>query len=260
MGEPFDAIGFRISDEPAWQTLAEQAHQHGSGSRTPRDQTTLHGYCWNLGEGLEVWTILHESKEGLFYADCRPGFRSRHTYRLHPWEITEYEEEGEAVVRGLVEGSEVELTFELQNLTEMTLEMFRERVLTAAVAGLAYHVRVSPRPLEPQFLPIEKATPRRRVAENDYSARGQVLDWREISNPRTNTNLVWLYAGFGRIRMELLVNRADIKGELCKGSWFAAELWLQGHVLTDKEIQALYEGVDAEFPPGDYWVIFRREN
>ncbi|HWQ34209.1 MAG TPA: DUF3881 family protein [Blastocatellia bacterium] len=260
MGEPFDAIGFRISDEPAFQALAEQAHQHGAGSRALRDHSTLHGYCWNLGDGLEVWTILHESKEGLFYADCRPGFRARHTYRLHPWEITEYEEEGEAIVRGLVEGTEVELTFELQNLTEMTLEMFRERVLTVAVAGLAYHVRVSTRPGENQFIPLEKAAPRRHAAENDFAARGQVLDWREISNPRTQTHLVWLYAEFGRIRLELLVNRADLRGELSRGAWFSAELWLQGHVLTAKEVQSRYEGVDAEFPPGDYWVIFRREN
>ncbi|MFN7948407.1 MAG: DUF3881 family protein [Blastocatellia bacterium] len=260
MGEPFDAIGFRIADEPAYQALAEQAHQHGAGSRTLRDHSTLHGYCWNIGDGLEVWTILHESKDGLFYADCRPGFRARHNYRLHPWEIVEYEEEGEAIVRGFIEGSETELIFELQNLTEMALEMFRERVLTVTVAGLAYHLRLSARPVEMQFLPVEKVSARRHAAENDYAGRGRIIDWREISNPRTNTNLVWLFADFGKIKMELLVNRADIRGELSQGAWFSAEFWLQGHVLTEKEVQARYEGVDAEFPPGDYWVMFRREN
>lgn len=260
MGEPFDAIGFRIKDEPAYQALAEQAHQQGAGSRASRDQTTLHGYCWNIGDGLEVWTVLHESKEGLFYADCRPAFRARHTFRLHPWEITEYEEEGEAIVRGLIEGGDTELILELQNLTEIAPETFRERTLTTAVAGLAYYVRINHRAGEPQFIPIEKISSRRQVAENDYAVRGQILHWREINNPRTNHPLIWLYADFQRLKLELLVSQADIRGELSKGAWFSAQLWLQGHVLSEKEMQARYEGVDVEFPAGDYWVMFRREN
>ncbi|HZS05909.1 MAG TPA: DUF3881 family protein [Blastocatellia bacterium] len=259
MGEPFDAIGFAISDEQSYQALAEQAHQQGTVSRVSREQTTLHGCCWSIGNGLEVWTMLHESKEGLFYADCRPGFRGRHTFRLHPWEITEYEEEGEATVRGFIEGGETELIFELQNLTELDPVVFRERVLTVATAGLAYHVRIS-RPAEPVFKPIEKVSPRRRVAENDYAVRGQILNWREITNPLTNAPLVWLFADCGRVRLELLASRNDLKGELSQGAWFSAELWLQGHILTEKEIQARYEGVDVEFPPGDYWLMFRREN
>ncbi len=260
MGEPFDAIGFTVSDEPSYQALAEQAHQQGVNSHMPREHSMLHGYCWSLGDGLEVWTVLHESKTGMVYADCRPGFRGRHLFRLHPWEITEYEEDGEATVRGFIEGSETELIFELQNLTEMSPEMFRARLLTVAVAGLAYRVKVNNRAAQPSFLPIEKVSPRRHVAENDYAARGQILNWREISNPRTSTSLVWLYADFGRIRMELIVNRADLKGELRKGAWISAELWVQGHVLTEKEVQSRYEGVDAEFPSGDYWMMFRREN
>jgi hypothetical protein len=79
-----------------------------------RERRTLHGCCWHLGEGLEVWTVLHESPEGFFYADCRPAFRSRHLVTLFPWEITEYEADGEAIVRAVDAATNTELVFELR--------------------------------------------------------------------------------------------------------------------------------------------------
>src|SRR5205823_1961989 len=157
-----------------------EAHQHGTINRVPREQATLHGCCWHLGEGLEVWTVLHESKEGLFYADCRPAFRGRHGFRLYPWEITEYEEDGEATVRALIEGSETEMIFELQNITEIDPAVFRERALTATVSGLAYHARALSRAAEPLFVPLAQVSSRKQVAENDYAVRGTILYWREI--------------------------------------------------------------------------------
>jgi hypothetical protein len=84
MGEPFHAIGFNITDEASYQALAEEAQQRGTLSKARREQGVLHGFCWSVGAGLEVWTVLHESKDGLFYADCRPAFRARHIFNLYP--------------------------------------------------------------------------------------------------------------------------------------------------------------------------------
>jgi hypothetical protein len=260
MGEPFDAIGFAVTDEASYQALAEEAHRRGTLSRAPRERAVLHGCCWRLGEGLEVWTILHESKEGLFYADCRPAFRGRHIFFLYPWEIIEYEEDGEAVVRALTEDGEAEMVFELQNITETNLATFRERTLAATLGGLAYRVRIQARSVAPAFTPLAQARPRKRAAENDYLVRGAILHWREIKNPRTSSSLIWIYADAGKLKLEVLANRADLKGELRKGAYLTAEVWLQGHILSEQELQARYEGVDAEFPPSDYWMIFRRDN
>jgi len=260
MGQPFDAIGFKITDDASYHALAEEAHQQGTISRALREQATLHGCCWRLGEGLEVWTVLHESKEGLFYADCRPAFRGRHTFTLYPWEITEYEEDGEATVRALVEGSEAEVIFELQNITEIDPAVFRERALTTAISGLAYHARLSTRAREPLFIPLAQVSSRKQVAENDYAVRGAIIYWREIKNPRTASDLVWVYLDAGKLRLEVLVNRADLKGKLRQGAWLSAEVWLQGHILSEKELESRYEGVDATFPVGNSWVVLRREN
>src|SRR5262245_29941088 len=141
MGEPFHAIGFKIADEASYQALAEEAQQRGMASKARREQGVLHGFCWSVGSGLEVWTMLYESKDGLFYADCRPAFRARHVFNLYPWEIAEYEEDGEAVARGGVVNSGVEIVFELQNLTEVDLSRLRERMIIASVSGLTYCAR-----------------------------------------------------------------------------------------------------------------------
>lgn len=260
MGEPFDAVGFSVNGEQAYHKLAEQARAHGAHSQTQRDQTTLHGYCWNIGDGLEIWTVIHESAKGSFYADCRPAWRGRQVFRMFPWEITEYEEDGQAVVRGSIISTQMQIVFELQNLTELDLGIFRERMLAASISGLTYHLRINKTAEEPKFRQIEKVSPRRRVAENDYSVRGQILDFRILTNSQTTGELVSIYADFGQVRLELLVNRQDIKGELSKGAYFSAEIWLQGYILTDKELESRYEGVDFQFEPGDYWVMLRREN
>ena len=260
MGEPFDAIGFKVTGQAAYQALAEEARAHGVLSRAPREQSTLHGCCWRLGEGLEVWAILNESKEGFFYADCRPAFRGRHTLALFPWEITEYEDDGEATVRALVERGGAEVIFELQNITEINPAVFRERALTVTVAGLAYRARINARAVAPALTPLAQAAPRKQAAENDYLVRGQVLYWREIKNPRTESELVWLYVDAGKLRLEVVISRADLKGELRRGASVTAEVWLQGHILSEEELRARYEGVDAESPPGSFWERFRREN
>src|SRR5215813_15021336 len=183
MGEPFYAIGFKITDEASYQALAEEAKQRGAPSQAKREQGTLHGCCWNIGSGLEVWTMLYESKDGLFYADCRPAFRARHIFSFYPWEIAEYEEDGEAVARGLLVNSDTEVVFELQNITEVDLGRLRERQIIASVSGLAYRARVISKTKDPLFAPLAERYPRRKLTEADYAVRGRILSWREIKNP-----------------------------------------------------------------------------
>jgi Domain of unknown function, E. rectale Gene description (DUF3881) len=260
MGEPFDAIGFKVTDEASYQALAEEAHQRGIISQSRRAQGVLHGHCWCLGAGLEVWTVLYESKDGLFYADCRPAYRAHHIFSFFPWEIIEYEEDGEALARGVTADSETDMVFELQNLTEINLHELRDRAIYAAVSGLAYRAHVNTRNGTPCFTQLVSRYGRRRVSENDYAVRGTILSWRVIKNEHTTSDLILINLDLERIKLELLVNRDDLRGELKQGAFLSAEVWLQGHILNEKELEARYEGIDREIPRGDYWVKFRREN
>ncbi len=259
MAEPFDAIGFKVTDEASYQALAEEAHHRGTFSRARRGQGVLHGCCWSLGSGLEVWTVLYESKEGLFYADCRPAFRAQQVFRLFPWEIIEYEEDGEAVARGVTADSDADMIFELQNLTEINPLDYRERAIDAAVSGLAYRARVNTRSGTPTFRTLASRSNRKKVAENDYIVRGTILSWREIKNEHTTSDLIWTNIDLGRFKLEVIVNRADLKGELKRGGWLSAEVWLQGHILNDKHLRARYEGPDLETRGRNYWHQLRRE-
>jgi hypothetical protein len=54
----FDAIGLEVSSETAFNNLVEDAEKRGEASTLPRKSGVLHGRCWRLGEGLEVWTVL----------------------------------------------------------------------------------------------------------------------------------------------------------------------------------------------------------
>jgi len=260
MGEPFDAIGFKIRDEASYQALAEQAHKRGALTQSRRERSTLHGCCWKLGDGIEVWTVLRESSDGLLCLDCRPAFRGRYLYALFPWEIMEYEEDGEAVVRGIVTGTDTQLIFELQNLTEVSLGALRDHPITATVSGLAYNARLDDRKREAVLRPLSEGSRRRRVAENDHAVSGTVIHWRTLHNSQTTSDVVWVYLQTGAIKLEVLVNRADLEGELRPGARFSADVWLQGHILSERELEARYEGVDVEIPRGDYWNALRREN
>jgi hypothetical protein len=259
MGEPFHAIGFKITDEVGYQALAEEAQQRGTTSKAKRDQGVLHGCCWSIGSGLEVWTMLYESKDGLFYADCRPAFRARHIFSLFPWEIAEYEEDGEAIARGALADSGVEVAFELQNLTEVDLNSLRERRIIASVSGLAYRARVLAKPRDPLFAPLSEQYPRRRPTETDYVIRGRVLSWSEIKNPHTTSDLILVDIDAGKLRIEALVNRSDLKGELKTGVCLTSEVWMQGHILSEKDLEARYEGLDRHVYRGSFWEILRRE-
>lgn len=77
--------------------------------------------------------------------------------------------------------------------------------------------------------------------------RGRVIAWREMKNPHTTSDLILIDVDAGKVRLEVLVNRADIKGELKVDGWLSAEVWLQGHILSEKELQARYEGLIGTF-------------
>src|SRR6201988_2981504 len=102
MDETFETIGLDVPNERVFNHLAERAGDRGEATRLLRRGAGLHGRCWKLGDGLEVWTVLYEPGSGdIFYADCRPGFRARDIQIISPWALTEYDEEGEAVIYGL---------------------------------------------------------------------------------------------------------------------------------------------------------------
>ncbi|HEX2491446.1 MAG TPA: DUF3881 family protein, partial [Blastocatellia bacterium] len=187
------------------------------------------------------------------------AFRARHIFSLHPWEIAEYEEDGEAVARGVLVNSGVELVFELQNITEVDLSRLRDRQITASVSGLAYRARVITKAKDLLFAPLAERYPRRKVAEVDYAVLGRILSWREIKNPHTASNLVLIDVDAGKLRLEVLVNHADLKGELKVDGWLASEVWMQGHILSEKDIEARYEGLDRQVYRGSFWDTLRRE-
>ena len=258
MPEPFTAIGFHVNDQASYEALAAEARLHGAMTQARRDLTTLHGCCWELGGGLEVWTILHESQAGVCYADCRPAFRGRQTFELLPWEILEFEDEGEAIVRANIENTSTEIVFELQNLTEINPSAYRHRTLTAAIAGLAYRARTHQRRLKPRFKQHHK--PHGGGYENNYTVRGTVCAWRTLRNPRTTSDLFWVQLDTGALTLELLINSADLTGELANGVSLSADIWLQGHILTDHELNARYEGVDRRALPKSFWKQLHRGN
>ena len=262
MDATFETIGLEVPSEKAINFLAERAENQGEASQLTRRGAVLHGRCWKLGEGLEVWTVLYESGTGdVFYANCRPGFRARYMQRIAPWALTEYDEEGEAVIHGYCDGTETEVLFELQNLTEVGITGFRAPALHVALCGLAYRARVCARGMESRWLPLERAAPSRAAHENDWIVRGRVIAFKPLINPLSGSELYWVYLDLGKLKLEVLVNtRALSGGKLAAGATLSAEVWLQGHVLDARALRLQYEGVDHAYNTADLWSHFSRSN
>ena len=268
MAELFEAIGFEVADEHSYNLLVEYVETNGLRTRTQRGEAALHGRCWKIGDGLEVWSIVYERGSELYYADCRPAFRSRYVRTVLPWELVEYDEDGEAIVRGRVPGAP-EVVFELQNLTELDETVFRESHLYVGLAGIAYAARVQPSPEHKQTTdpPVYRFELAERLegfadkaCENDYVVSGRVLSWRDVKNSVTAAELVWIYVDAASIRIEVLANRRALRGELKIGAEITANIWLQGHVLEESDISARYEGVDRDYEQADFWAGLRRGN
>ena len=262
MDATFETIGLEVPSQKAINFLAERAENQGEPTQLSRRGAVLHGRCWKLGQGLEVWTVLYESGTGdVFYANCRPGFRARYMQRIAPWALTEYDEEGEAIVHGYCDGSDTEVLFELQNLTEVGAAGFRAKALHVGLCGLAYRARVCAREMNSRWLPLEQSAPSRAAHENDWSLRGRVLAFKPLRNPLSGSELYWIYLDLEKLRLEVLVNaRAISGGKLEVGATLSAEVWLQGHVLDEQALQLRYEGVDTGFSTTSFWSRLSRSN
>lgn len=261
MGDIFDVIGFKLPDEASYQQLAETARQRGTPSAISRRGAIIQGYCWPIVEGVEIWTILHESKEGVYFADCRPAFRNDRTYEVTSWEIIEFIEDGEALVSGRIQN--VDLIFELQNFTELNELVYNQPSLTAHLSGLCSRVKILDANSIPRISPLSPAQTSQasnKFAENDYLINGKILSWCELINPITQTEIVWLEVQVGEFQIELLVNREQCKGTLSEGAWISAEAWLQGYIVCPQEQQSKYEGLDISIPLAEHWSVLKREN
>ena len=262
MNPTFETIGLEVSSEKAFNYLAERAGDQGEPTQLSRRGAVLHGRCWKLGEGLEVWTVLYESGSGdLFYADCRPGFRARYIQTIAPWALTEYDEEGEAVIHGYREGTDCEVLFELQNLTEVGPAGFGAQELHIGLCGLAYRARVRRGKTKTRWMPLEKAAPARAAHENDWSLSGRVIAFKPLKNPLSGGELFWIHLDLEKIKLEVLVNQRALRGgPLAVGATLEAEVWLQGHVLDEHALRSRYEGVDYACSRASFWSSLRRRN
>jgi len=204
---------------------------------------------------------LYESGNGVFYADCRPGFRARYNQTITPWALTEYDEEGEAVIHGFREGTDCEVLFELQNLTEVGPAGFRAQELHVGLCGLAYRARVRKTKGKTRWAPLEKTAPTRASHENDWSLSGRVIAYKPLRNPLTGGELFWIHLDLERIKLEVLVNQRALRGEALRvGATLDAEVWLQGHVLDEHALRSRYEGIDSAYSLGSFWSGLRRRN
>jgi len=262
MNPTFETIGLEVASEKAFNYLAERAGDQGEPTQLSRRGAVLHGRCWKLGEGLEVWTVLYESGSGdVFYADCRPGFRARYIQTIAPWALTEYDEEGEAVIHGFREGTDCEVLFELQNLTEVGPAGFAAQELHIGLCGLAYRARVRRGKTKTRWMPLEKAAPARAAHENDWSLSGRVIAFKPLKNPLSGGELFWIHLDLERIKLEVLVNQRALRGDsLTVGATLDAEVWLQGHVLDEHALRSRYEGVDYAYTHASFWSGLRRRN
>jgi hypothetical protein len=261
MEETFRAIGFEVPDEVAYNDLAEVAGARGSRTRISRRGATLHGCCWKVGDGIEVWAVLYESAAGeYYYADCRPAYRPRHAQPVESWELVEYDEDGEAVVEGTLTRNTAPITFELQNLTELEEETFTQPRLSVALGGLAYDVRVAPKGATLGITPAAGEGSVPPPDGSDYAVTGRVIQSASLRNPITEADLVWMLLDVGGAPLEIVVRRAALEGDAAPGTKVEAEVWLQGYVLDERTERARYEGVDPEWEPAESWSLLRRSN
>jgi hypothetical protein len=256
----FEAIGLEIANENAFNSLAEDVGKRGEATRLSRQSGILHGRCWKLGEGLEVWTLLYETEDGeIFYADCRAGFRAKYAQQINPWILTESDEDGEAIVHGFIQNTTTEVLFQLQNLTEVGMSVFGQSILKLGLCGLAYNVEISEKK-EIYWKTFDETVQNVAGTEaNEWCFSGKVLEFETLKNPHTGNELSWIYLNLGDFNLEVLVNQRNFHGQKLKiGSTLSGELWLQGHILT--ESIKLYEGVDYSNNTADFWKHLRKRN
>ncbi len=258
----FDAIGIEITNEAAFNDLAEDVGRRGEVSRLPRKGGVLHGRCFKFGAGLEVWTMLYESAAGdVTYADCRPAFRARYAQKISPFIPTEFDEDGEVLIHGFVEDTDAEVLFELQNLTEVGTQIFEQNYLLVGLCGLAYKARVSKSEEKIYWKSFDEIKPSIDTGENIWSLCGRVVAFDTLRNDFSGSDLYWLYLDIGELKLEILVNRRALKGQKLQiGAFVKADIWLQGHISQQSDASSGYEGIDRSHRTVDFWKQFKRKN
>ncbi len=257
----FDAIGIEITNETAFNNLAEDVEKRGEASYLTRKTGVLHGRCLKLGAGLEIWTVLYETGAGaISYADCRPAFRARFSQKISPWILTESDEEGKAIVHGFLEDRDTEVLFELQNLTEVGGDIFKQNSLPIGLCGLASSAKIVAAE-KPYWNFSDEIVLNVGGDENAWSLCGEVIDFEILRNQFSGTDLYWLYLDLGELKLEILVNRRVLQGDEIKaGNFIRAEIWLQGHIVEETAKRFGYEGVDRSARTIDFWKQFKRNN
>ncbi len=220
MDTTFETIGLDVASERAFNHLAERAGDHGEPTRLLRRGAVLHGRCWKLGDGLEVWSVLYESGTGeIFYADCRPGFRARYMQRISPWALTEY-------LCGLAYRARV---------TDRSTRTRWQSLETAAPTRAAHENDWS---LCGRIIAF-------KTLRNPLS--GSELFWVYVDLERLKVEV-------------LVNKRALRGSALAVGSTLTAEVWLQGHVLDERALRSRYEGIDRAYTAAQLWSALKRVN
>jgi hypothetical protein len=260
METAFAAIGIEIPNKTAFHNLAEDVGRRGEATILHRPDGVLHGRCLKLGKGLEVWTFFYESGKGkVVYADCRPAFRARYLQKISPWILSEFAEEGRATIHGFIENSEIEVLFDLQNLTEVGV--VENQSLCVGLCGLASDAEIIEENALPFWRSYDESALNVQQNENDWSLGGKVLAFEIIRNPHSGKDLFWVYVDVGGFQIEILVNQRAIDSQALRvGKFIRAEIWLQGHIINNPNRRFGYEGIDWSVNPINYWKNLRKPN
>jgi hypothetical protein len=260
--EIFNAIGLDILKGKTLNDLAEDAEKFGEASLSMRGGGVIHGRCWRIGGGLEVWAIHYESAIGeISYADCRPGFRARFAQKINSWSLFE-DEEGEATLEGFTGNPAVRVFFQLQNLTEIQAVNFERKSLNVGLCGLARRAAVSAPGEKFHWKPLAEISRASKAEQTDWSLCGRVLNFKLLCNPHSGENLYWIHLDLGDLALEVLVNRRTLRGasRLRVGAMIKADIWLQGHIANQSTLHSKYEGVDWSKGSAAFWKNLRKLN
>lgn len=256
----FDAIGLSISDNEAYSRLLRWVGDHGKPSVIARRGSVLRGRCAQIGEGLELWSTGPGRTERFDWTDFRPAYRSRSIHTLSPWELTEYEDGRGSVLSGLLAEPGVNVTFELQNLTETDGKFVEFAELRVSVAGIAYNARVLKKSVAPRFALLDPRGKSRYVCESDYWVRGVVRRIRPTRNHLTERDLIVTTVEAGNLTLDVLINPDCLRNGVHNGDCLSARVWLQGYLLGPEALLSLYEGLDPDYVMASAWRNLRREN
>jgi hypothetical protein len=151
--------------------------------------------------------------------------------------------------------------FQLQNLTEIGANVLEEKTLRVGLCGLAYRAEISRETTEPFWKSYDEIALNVVENENDWRLGGRVIAFDTLRNPQSGNDLFWIYVDLGELQLEILVNQRALHGEKLKiGAFIKADIWLQGHILSEKIKRSLYEGVDWSTRTIDFWNSFKKPN